>query len=36
MDAPAEENTYRLEDDCARLTETEELRKEPNRGWNPS
>lgn len=26
-------NTYRLEDDYARGTETEELRKEPNRGW---
>lgn len=27
-------NTYRLEDDYARPTETEELRKDPNRGWN--
>ncbi|MBI3485465.1 cupin [Candidatus Daviesbacteria bacterium] len=27
-------NTYRLEDDYARPTETEELRKNPNRGWN--
>lgn len=26
-------NTYRLEDDYARPTETEELRKDPNRGW---
>lgn len=29
-------NTYRLEDDYKRETETEELRKDPNRGWNPS
>lgn len=27
-------NTYRLEDDYSRPTETEELRKDPNRGWN--
>lgn len=27
-------NTYRLEDDYSRSTETEELRKDPNRGWN--
>lgn len=27
-------NTYRLEDDYARSTETEEMRKDPNRGWN--
>ncbi len=27
-------NTYRLEDDYARPTETGELRKDPNRGWN--
>lgn len=26
-------NTYRLEDDYARSTETEEVRKDPNRGW---
>lgn len=26
-------NTFRLEDDYARLTETEETRKLPNRGW---
>lgn len=26
-------NTYRLEDDYSRSTETEQLRKEPNRGW---
>lgn len=27
-------NTYRLEDDYKRPTETEELRKDPNRGWD--
>ncbi|MBI2018718.1 cupin [Candidatus Daviesbacteria bacterium] len=27
-------NTYRLEDDYKRGTETEELRKDPNRGWH--
>lgn len=27
-------NTFRLEDDYARPTETEEMRKDPNRGWN--
>lgn len=27
-------NTIRLEDDYQRPTETEELRKDPNRGWN--
>lgn len=26
--------TWRLEDDYARPNETEELRKDPNRGWN--
>lgn len=26
-------NTYRLEDDYSRPTETEQLRKDPNRGW---
>lgn len=26
-------NTFRLEDDYARPTETEEMRKDPNRGW---
>lgn len=26
-------NTYRLEDDYSRPTETEELRKDPHRGW---
>lgn len=27
-------NTYRLEDDYTRPTETEEMRKDPKRGWN--
>lgn len=27
-------NTYRLEDDYARPTETEQMRKDPNRGWD--
>ena len=27
-------NTYRLEDDYKRGTETEEMRKDPNRGWH--
>lgn len=27
-------NTFRVEDDYSRPTETEELRKDPNRGWN--
>lgn len=27
-------NTYRLEDDYKRPTETEKMRKDPNRGWN--
>lgn len=27
-------NTYRLEDDYSRPTETEQMRKDPNRGWN--
>lgn len=27
-------NTYRLEDDYLRQTETEEMRKDPNRGWS--
>lgn len=27
-------NTYRLEDDYFRPTETEEVRKDPNRGWS--
>lgn len=33
---PESGNTYRLEDDYARDTETEEMRKDPNRGWNPN
>lgn len=33
---PEKGNTYRLEDDYARPTETEALRKDLNRGWNPS
>lgn len=32
---PESGNTYRLEDDYSRDTETEEMRKDPNRGWNP-
>ena len=31
---PESGTTYRLEDDYARPDETEELRKDPNRGWN--
>jgi mannose-6-phosphate isomerase-like protein (cupin superfamily) len=31
---PETGNTYRLEDDYARPTETEEMRKDPNRGWH--
>ncbi len=34
VSTPENGNTYRLEDDYARPTETEELRKDPNRGWN--
>lgn len=34
VSTPETGNTYRLEDDYARPTETEELRKDPNRGWN--
>lgn len=29
-------NTVRLEDDYARPTETEAIRQDPHRGWNPS
>lgn len=29
-------NTFRLQDDSNRLTETEEMRKKDNRGWNNS
>lgn len=28
-------NTFRLEDDYSRPDETEQLRKDPNRGWKP-
>ncbi len=31
---PESGNTYRLEDDYSRPTETEKMRKDPNRGWN--
>lgn len=31
---PETGNTYRLEDDYARPTETEAMREDPNRGWN--
>jgi len=34
VSTPENGNTYRLEDDYSRPTETEELRKDPNRGWN--
>src|SRR3990167_8682158 len=30
---PEKGNIFRLEDDYSRPTETEEMRKEPNRGW---
>ena len=30
---PEKGNTFRLEDDYTRTTETEELRNQPNRGW---
>lgn len=33
VSTPESGNTYRLEDDYARPTETEEMRKDPNRGW---
>lgn len=33
---PESGNTYRLEDDYSRPTETEQMRKEPNRGWESS
>lgn len=32
---PETGTTYRLEDDYARADETEEMRKDPNRGWKP-
>jgi len=31
---PEDGTTWRLEDDYSRPDETEELRKDPNRGWN--
>lgn len=34
VSSPEIGNTYRLEDDYSRPTETEEVRKDPNRGWN--
>lgn len=34
VSAPEIGNTYRLEDDYARPTETEEMRKDLNRGWS--
>lgn len=36
VSTPEAGNTYRLEDDYARPTETEEMRKDPNRGWKGS
>lgn len=33
VSTPEVGNTYRLEDDYSRPTETEEMRKDPNRGW---
>ena len=33
VSTPEVGNTVRLEDDYKRLTETEEIRKQPNRGW---
>ena len=33
VSTPENGNTYRLEDDYSRPTETEELRRDPNRGW---
>lgn len=34
VSTPEVGNTFRLEDDYARPTETEKMRKDPNRGWN--
>lgn len=34
VSTPETGNTFRLEDDYSRSTETEEMRKDPNRGWN--
>lgn len=36
VSTPEVGNTYRLEDDYSRPTETENMRKDPNRGWNPN
>lgn len=36
VSTPEVGNTFRLEDDYKRSTETEEMRKDPNRGWKPS
>lgn len=33
VSTPEVGNTFRLEDDYLRPTETEEMRKDPNRGW---
>lgn len=33
VSTPEKGNTYRLDDDYARPTETEDMRKDPNRGW---
>ncbi len=34
VSTPEQGTTYRLEDDYKRPDETEEVRKDPNRGWN--
>lgn len=34
VSTPEVGNTYRVEDDYSRPTETEEMRKDPNRGWS--
>ncbi|HSX57935.1 MAG TPA: hypothetical protein VLE47_01525 [Candidatus Saccharimonadales bacterium] len=34
VSTPEKGTTYRLEDDYNRSDETEEVRREPNRGWN--
>jgi mannose-6-phosphate isomerase-like protein (cupin superfamily) len=35
VSTPEKGTTYRLEDDYSRTDETEEIRKQPRRGWNP-
>lgn len=35
VSTPETGTTYRLEDDYSRTDETEEIRKQPGRGWNP-